>query len=70
MSHPIFSEIPARYHDRVLIDSHDNATIDIQAGLFEVPVIMEADRAAMHLPSGLHHDRRRPDAPAWYPPTY
>lgn len=70
MSHPIFSEIPARYHDRVIVDVHDNATITVESGLFEVPVISEADRAAMRLPPGLHHDRRRPDAPDWYPPVY
>lgn len=70
MSHPIFSEIPERYWDRVLIDSHGNATITVETGLYQVPVIYDADRAAMGLPPGLHRDRRAPDAPFWYPPTY
>lgn len=70
MTHPIFDEIPEQYHDRVIVDVHDNATIDVQSGAFEVPVIYEADRRAMNLPPGLHHDRRRLDAPEWYPPSY
>lgn len=65
MSHPIFSELPERYHDRVIVDVHGNATIDVQTGLFEVPVILDADRHAMGLPCGLHRDRRDPDTTAW-----
>jgi hypothetical protein len=70
MSHPIFSEIPERYHDRVIVDPDGNATITVETGLYEVPVIYEADRAAMKLPPGLHRDRRAPDRPFWYPPVY
>lgn len=70
MSHPIFSEIPDRYHDRVIVDAHDNATITVEDGPFEVPVILDADRAAMKLPAGRHRDRRMPDRPFWYPPVY
>jgi hypothetical protein len=58
MSHPIFSEIPERYWDRVLVDAHGNATIDVQTGPFEVPVVYDVDRHAMRLPCGLHRDRR------------
>jgi hypothetical protein len=65
MSHPIFSEIPDRYHDRVIVDVHGNATIDVQTGLYEVPVIYDVDRHAMGLPCGLHRDRRDPDTRAW-----
>ena len=70
MSHPIFSEIPAKYHDRVLIDSHDNATITVETGAYTVPVILDADRHAMGLPCGLHRDRRDPETAGWYPPAH
>jgi len=70
MSHPIFSEIPERYWDRVIIDSHDNATITVETGPYTVPIIYDADRAAMNLPTALHRDRRVPNALPWYPPTY
>ena len=70
MSHPIFSELPAKYHDRVLIDSHDNATITVETGAYEVPVILDVDRHAMGLPCGLHRDRQDPDEPAWHLPGH
>lgn len=69
MSHPIFSEIPERYHDRVRVDSHDNATVTVEEGAYTVPRITDADRRAMHLPPAKHRDRRRDDAPFWYPPA-
>lgn len=69
MSHPIFSEIPARYHDRVRIDSHDNATTTVEDGAYTVPRVTDTDRRAMNLPPSRHPDRRRADAPFWYPPA-
>lgn len=58
MTHPVYSKIPERYHDRVIIDAHDNATITVETGLYTVPVIYDTDRHAMGLPCGLHRDRR------------
>lgn len=70
MTHPIFDRIPERYHDRVRVDSRDNATITVEEGPYTVPRITDADRAAVNLPPSRHPDRRRPDAPVWYPPAY
>lgn len=67
MTHPIFATIPERYHDRVIVDVHDNATINVETGPFEVPVIYDSDRAAMHLPPGRHPDRRRPEPHGFTP---
>ena len=57
MTHPIFSTLPEQYHDRVVIDSHDNATITVDDGPYTVPVILDVDRHAMGLPCGRHHER-------------
>jgi hypothetical protein len=65
MSHPIFSELPERYHDRVIVDAHDNVTITVDTGDYDVPVIYDVDRHAMGLPCGLHRDRRDPETTVW-----
>lgn len=70
MTHPIFDEIPERYHDRVHVDSRENATVTVEDGAYTVPLITDADRHAMNLPPSRHPDRRRDDAPRWYPPAH
>lgn len=70
MTNPIFDTLPAKYHDRVRLDSRGEATITVDDGAFTVPVITEADRAAMNLPPGRHRDRVRDDEHPWYPPTF
>lgn len=69
MSHPIFDELPVRYHDRVHIDQRDVATISVADGAFTVPAITDADRRAMGLPSGRHRYRMRDAEHPWYPPS-
>jgi len=70
MSHPIFSEIPVRYHDRIDIHPDGTATVTVEDGPYTVPTITSADRAAIGVPSGLRRDRRDLDRPAWYPPVH
>lgn len=68
MSHPLFDELPERYHDRIRVDSHDQATIDVADGAFEVPHVTDADRRVLGLPAGRHPDRVRTDDHWWFPP--
>lgn len=65
----VFDDIPERYHDRIRVDSRDQATVTVEDGPYVVPHITDADRLAMGLPAGRHPDRVRTSDRPWYPPT-